>query len=130
MARVLVVDDEPGYRASLEFFLAQAGNDVVAVATAQEAIEQAAHFEPGILVVDWLLGERSTGADLARQLSARLPQLQVILMTGLGASMVRQQISDLNIVGVLEKPFEPQIVIEAVRAAANGHNTAHGPVGS
>ncbi len=37
MARVLVVDDELGYRVSLEFFLNQAGHEVIAVGTTAAA---------------------------------------------------------------------------------------------
>ncbi len=130
MAKVLVVDDEAGYRASLSFFLTQAGNDVVAVATAHDAADQAIAFQPQVLVADWLIGDRGTGADLVRQLRKLIPDLQIILITGLGASMVRQQIEDLRVFQLLEKPFEPRQLIDAVREAAHGHDAAHGPVGS
>jgi CheY-like chemotaxis protein len=129
MAKVLVVDDEAGYRASLKFFLTQAGNEVVAVATALDAANQSTDFRPDVLVADWLIGDRSTGADLARVLRKRFPNLQIIFITGLGASMVRQQIEDLNVFRLLEKPFEPRQLVDAVRQAVEGI-TDHGPVGS
>ncbi|HEY1601975.1 MAG TPA: response regulator [Pirellulales bacterium] len=129
MAKVLVVDDEAGYRASLKFFLTQAGNEVVAVATALDAANQSTDFRPDVLVADWLIGDRSTGADLARVLRKRFPDLRIIFITGLGASMVRQQIEDLNVFQLLEKPFEPRQLVDAVRQAVEGI-TDHGPVGS
>jgi CheY-like chemotaxis protein len=129
MAKVLVVDDEAGYRASLKFFLTQAGNEVVAVATALDAANQSTDFRPDVLVADWLIGDRSTGADLARVLRKRFPNLHIIFITGLGASMVRQQIEDLNVFRLLEKPFEPRQLVDAVRQAVEGI-TDHGPVGS
>ena len=130
MVRVLVVDDEAGYRASLSFFLIQAGNSVVAVATADDARREADILCPDVLVADWLIGGRVTGADLARQLRSQLPDLQVILITGLDACMVRPQLEDLKIFELLEKPFEPGHLVEAVREAGLARNAPPHSLGS
>jgi len=126
----MVVDDELGYRTSLEFFLSQAGFEVLAVAGLAEAVEHAPDFQPEILVADWLLEKKKTGAELARALNQRFTNLKVILMTGLGAGMVREQLGDLEVLCLIEKPFEPRALIDAVRAAAAGSESTHGSVGS
>ncbi|HEY4311828.1 MAG TPA: response regulator [Pirellulales bacterium] len=130
MAKVLVVDDELGYRVSLEFFLAQAGHEVAVVATTAAAIARAQDFQPEILVVDWLLGDKQTGADLIRELRVQLPDIRVIVMSGLGPQMVRHQTEDLRIFRMVEKPFEPGAILDAVREAGAGLDSAHGSVGS
>ncbi len=130
MARVLVVDDELGYRVSLEFFLNQAGHEVIAVGTTAAALAQAVDFQPEVVVVDWLLGDKQTGADLAAALSARNPRLKIILMSGLGPQMMRPQLESLQIFRMVEKPFEPSAIIDAVREAAAGLDSAAGSVGS
>ena len=129
MAKVLVVDDEPGYRASLNFFLTRGGHEVLAVANAAQALERASQFEPQVLVADWLLGTPSNGAELARQLRASLPRLQVILITGLDANVVGQKLEGVSIFRVLEKPFEPSVLEQAVIDAAAAHDTGAGPIG-
>ncbi len=130
MTKVLVVDDEQGYRSSLDFFLSQAGFEVLTVAGLAEAVEQAPDFRPDILVADWLLEKKKTGAELARALLQQFADLKVILMTGLGAGMVREQLGDLEVLCLIEKPFEPRSLIDAVRAAAAGDESTHGSVGS
>ncbi|HVU86180.1 MAG TPA: response regulator [Pirellulales bacterium] len=128
MAKVIVVDDELGYRVSLEFFLRRAGHEVVAVGTPKLAIEQAEGFRPEVLVVDWLLGEKKTGADLVSELRTRLPHLQVVVMSGLGTQIVRGQAEALRIFCMVDKPFEPNTLLEAVNAAVAGLASATGPI--
>lgn len=130
MAKVIVVDDELGYRVSLEFFLRQAGHEVVAVASPGLALERSLEFQPDVLVVDWLLGDKQTGADLVVDLRSRLPHLQVVVMTGLGTQLVRNQVEELGIFRLVDKPFEPKTLLDAVRDAALGSDSAHGAVGS
>ncbi len=130
MAKVLIVDDEPGYRASIEFFLAHAGHQVRAFSTLHEAVATVQDFQPDVLVADWVLGDRRTGAELARELTASHPQLQVILITGLPTRMVREQAADLDVFRLVEKPFEPQELVQAVEDAMHRTDADHGPVGS
>ena len=130
MAKILVVDDEPGYRTGLEFFLSRGGHEVLAVADISQSVEEALQFAPDVLIADWLLGARFTGADLARTLSEHLPNLQVILITGLDANAVRRQLAGFQVYRILEKPFEPATMGDAVRGAIAGLDAAHGSVGS
>ena len=62
----------------------------MAVGTPGLAIERSLEFRPDVLVVDWLLGDKQTGADLVVELRARLPHLQVVVMSGLGTQMGAQ----------------------------------------
>ncbi|MBI2823797.1 MAG: response regulator [Planctomycetia bacterium] len=119
MSKVLVIDDEPGYRASLEFFLTQAGNRVVTAGTAAEAVELAADFQPEVLVADWLLGEQQTGLDVARRLQSLIPALQTIIITALSEDEVRQKATEADVFQCVEKPFEPGALVDAVRRAAS-----------
>ena len=129
MARVLVVDDELGYRVSLEFFLNQAGHEVIAVGTTAAA-RAGRGLPTGSGRRGLAVGRQANRRDLAAALSAQNPRLKIILMTGLGPQMVRPQLESLQIFRMVEKPFEPSEIIDAVREAAAGLDSTQGSVGS
>ncbi|HMQ33767.1 MAG TPA: hypothetical protein PKD53_23745, partial [Chloroflexaceae bacterium] len=57
------------------------------------------------------------GASLAWVLASRLPDLPVVMMSGLAPQAVRERLGGLAVAGVLAKPFGPQEVLERVAHA-------------
>jgi diguanylate cyclase (GGDEF)-like protein len=76
---VLVVDDDRG-RESLIEALTTAGIRALGCGRAEEALELQALHHPAVVIVDYRLPEGS-GADLARALKERDPELPVLLLT-------------------------------------------------
>ncbi|HEX2045496.1 MAG TPA: response regulator [Gaiellaceae bacterium] len=109
MSRVVVVDDEPVVRALVAELLADAGHQVAAVASGEEALPLPADVD--LLVCDLglpgLAGEKVVEAALAER-----PGLAVVVMTG--------DAEDERATGVLAKPFSPAELLEAVAAALGG----------
>ncbi len=65
MTKVLVVDDEPGYRKALQEVIAAAGNSVEVAANSHDAFEIAERFCPDVLIVDWMLENALCGLPCA-----------------------------------------------------------------
>jgi DNA-binding response OmpR family regulator len=118
MVKVLVIDDEPGYRRGLEYLLAQAGYDVRTVAGGDEAIALGQAFQPEVLIVDWLLRSKRTGLDVALELTRTNPDLKTILMSGCASDDLRFVTARASVFRIIEKPFEPRELMAAVREAA------------
>lgn len=79
---ILVTDDEPGIRQSLSMFLGRLGHEVIEAATADAALEMLEHHDFDLVLSDIALPGAATGLDLLTHVKQRLPDVDVILMTG------------------------------------------------
>jgi DNA-binding NtrC family response regulator len=112
--RILLVDDEPAIRQIMQRALANAGCEVHVAKSAEDA--WAAVILSGcydVLVTDVVLpGE--TGYDLAARIVARCPNTRVLLISGYLPHEIVERERGRGF-KVLEKPFGPQQLVEAIR---------------
>ncbi|MGD8451060.1 MAG: response regulator [Phycisphaerae bacterium] len=120
MAKIVVVDDEPAYRAQLERLLRRAGHDVQAVESAEAALRAARECSPDVVVADWMLKNELTGLDVIKQLQAEQPGLATIIVTGYPAEGLQAEVRELTGATVLDKPFEARQLLDAVDEALRG----------
>ncbi len=125
-AAILVVDDEPSVRDIVAYFLKEAGYEVAATGDPDEALALAREGRPDLAILDVLM-PRMDGFDLCQMLrghpeSADLP---VIFLTALGDDISRERARVCGGTMYLEKPFEKDQVLEAVRAALASRPRAH-----
>jgi sigma-B regulation protein RsbU (phosphoserine phosphatase) len=80
IARILVVDDEPGMLRAVERVLSE-DHHVVGTRFSREALALAGEFQPELAIVDIRMPDLD-GFELMAQLKARFPGIDVILMTG------------------------------------------------
>jgi len=102
--RILYVEDNDLVRDIICEILAQPNRSVMAVASAEEALDV---FEPhafDIVVTDVSLPAMS-GLDLARELLQRAPSVAIVIATGYGLEGEDAALGDR--VRVITKPFEP-----------------------
>lgn len=81
MARILIVDDEPGIRKTLALFVGADGHDALTAASAAEALEDM-EAEPADVVITDVMMPGASGIDLLFRIRGRWPHTQVIVMTG------------------------------------------------
>ena len=81
--RLLVVEDEPLLAALLRQVLTGLGFHVAVGHDAAEGRELADSFDPDLALIDVMLGEGSTGVDLAYALHERNPWIALVLITNL-----------------------------------------------
>lgn len=118
--RVLVVDDEPGIRDTLQRSLTRMGYTVVLAADGQEAVEV---FGADPSVIDLVIMDvtmpRMSGDDAFRAMRALRSDVDVILMSGFDRRAVLQRVLGEGAAGVLKKPFtRDELDSELARLAA------------
>ncbi len=116
--RVLIVDDEADIREQLSLSLSMGTYKVKTAASGREAIEVGAHYRPNVLVTDWLLKDRIHGLHVYQALQTVDPSVQSIMITGYASRELREKADSLGVFRFIEKPFEPDHLLEAVGDAA------------
>jgi two-component system response regulator FixJ len=113
---VYVVDDDDAMRDSLDFLLAAAGFSVKAFESASSFLEVLARVQAGCLITDIRMPGMD-GLELLRRVKRERPLLPVIMMTGHGDVPLAVEAMKLGANDFIEKPFEDQRLIDAIRAA-------------
>jgi len=107
--KVLVVDDNETFRATVADMLVKAGAVPLAAATAEEALVllQAGPL-PALVLSDICLGAGLDGLRFKRAVEERWPGLPVALMSGLSPEMLQDREAWDGGAPFLQKPFELQ----------------------
>jgi sigma-B regulation protein RsbU (phosphoserine phosphatase) len=109
-ARILVVDDEPGMLRAVERVLS-GEHHVLGTRLSREALSLAGEFRPDLAIVDIRMPDLD-GFELMAQLKARMPGIDVILMTGsvddLDDKLVRAIRSPAFY--FIQKPFDREVL--------------------
>jgi two-component system response regulator MprA len=113
--RVLVVDDEPAVRDSLERSLSFEGYDVSVARDGLEALDLVASARPDIVVLD-LLMPRLDGLQAVRRLRAGGDDLPVLMLTARDGTSDRVLGLDAGADDYLVKPFALEELLARVRA--------------
>lgn len=82
--KVLLIDDDHGFRATLSLALRRRGCDVLAAASRAEALAQALDAGVSSVLLDMRLSS-SSGMQLIPELRSLLPQARLIILTGYGS---------------------------------------------
>ena len=113
---VYVVDDDDAMRDSLDFLLGAAGFSVRVFDSASSFLANLPSIRFGCLITDIRMPGMD-GLELLRRVKLEKPILSVILMTGHGDVPLAVEAMKLGANDFIEKPFEDQRLIDAVRAA-------------
>ncbi|MFM8766751.1 MAG: phosphate regulon transcriptional regulator PhoB [Rubrivivax sp.] len=115
--RLLVVEDEAAIAELISINLRHAGFNVSTTATAEAAREAVDRELPSLVVLDWMLPDRS-GMALCRQWrsEARTRDLPVIMLTARAEEADQVQGLEAGADDYLVKPFSPRTLVARVRA--------------
>ncbi|CCM80338.1 two-component system response regulator [Rhizobium altiplani] len=114
---VHIVDDEEPVRKSFAFMLAINGYAVKLHQSAASFLSFAPSIHNGILVTDLRMPEIS-GLDLIRQLGVKKIPIPSIVITGHGDVPMAVEAMKAGAVDFIEKPFEDDVIIEAIERAS------------
>ncbi len=117
---VFVVDDDPAVRESLEVLLQSAGLASRAYSNAEEFLDESPGDIIGCLIVDIRMPGLS-GLELQEELNRRGSRLPLIILTGHGDVPAAVQALKAGAVDFLQKPFNPQSLLDLVEEALNRH---------
>jgi putative two-component system response regulator len=115
--RVLVVDDEPGIRATLRRMLEEEGLEVAEAEDGGAALAALRSASPDVVLLDVILPDLD-GFEICRQIKSdpELRLLPVILVTGLGHIEDRVKGIEAGADDFLSKPFERVELLARVRS--------------
>jgi FixJ family two-component response regulator len=111
---IIIVDDDPGIRESLEGLLRSVGLQVKALASVPEFVNEGRPEGPACLVLDVRLPGRS-GLDFQRELSAANIHVPIIFITGYGDIPMSVQAIKGGAIEFLTKPFRDQDLLDAIQ---------------
>jgi two-component system cell cycle response regulator DivK len=119
--RVLVADDNPDLRQLWRAYLTVSGFDVSEAGNGAEAVAKAARELPAVILMDFSMPAMD-GAAAARALKAdpRTAGIPVVGLTGHGTAANAHDFPAVCET-VLEKPLNPEAVVEALRRAVYRH---------
>lgn len=115
-AVVHVIDDDAALRDSLAFLLGAAGLAVRTFESAQSFLQELPSVEAGCVITDVRM-PGIDGLELLRLLQEMGKGLPVIVMTGHGDVPLAVKAMRLGAADFVEKPFEDDVMIDAVRSA-------------
>ena len=115
-ATVFIVDDDPSFRRSLERLVRSDGYQVQVFVSARQFLERADIKKPDCLVVDVRMPGQS-GLDLQQVLETAGSTVPIIFITGHADGPLAEQALRAGAVELLAKPFDGEVLLDAVRRA-------------
>jgi len=117
MAKVLIIDDEPGMRRILTVNLRRDSHVVVEAAGAAEAIALIGREDFDVVLTDHKMPDGS-GLDVLRAVQEDDPSTSVIFLTAVGTLELAVESMRQGAFDFLTKPFIPDVVRAAIRRAS------------
>jgi FixJ family two-component response regulator len=122
---VYVVDDDVAVRESLDLLIRTAGWQPETYASAQAFLARADVPGPSCLVLDVSLPDL-TGLDLQQRIAGERNDLPIIFITGHGDIPMSVRAMKAGAVEFLTKPFNDEMLLQAIAGAIERSRTAHG----
>jgi DNA-binding NarL/FixJ family response regulator len=123
MIKVMLVDDHKLVRAGLQS-LVDSAVDMTVVGTAsdgEEAVSLVGAVDPDVVLMD-LSMPGMNGVEATRQVTARHPDVQVLVLTSFSDGERVRDALDAGAVGYLLKDSDPLELLEGVRAVVRGES--------
>jgi two-component system response regulator FixJ len=116
MPVVHIIDDDEAVRESLGFLLETADFSVKTYDSALAFLDRLPAVEPGCIITDVRMHEMS-GLEMVKRLAELGVDLPVIVITGHGDVPLAVEAMKAGVVDFIEKPFDDQAILSALRAA-------------
>lgn len=81
--KILLVDDDPDLISAFEAILFSRGYDVTTAMSKSEAVEKQKSIKPDLIILDVMMEDEHDGFDLARNFKKTIPDLPIIMLTGI-----------------------------------------------
>jgi CheY-like chemotaxis protein len=114
MAKILVIDDEPGIRELLDTLLRRKGYDVVLADSGLKGLALLRQEHPDVVVLDLKMPEMP-GLAVLRQIRSLDPKKPVIILTGAGTAEAERQVRALGLTEYVEKEFSLHLLGDALK---------------
>jgi two-component system response regulator FixJ len=116
--RAYIVDDDDGFRASLELLLSSDGWTVEAFASPAAFVARSAELDSGLLLLDLHL-PGTTGLELLESGIPELDRFAVVMVTGAGEIQTAVRTIRAGAIDFIEKPFAATELLERLDSLAS-----------
>jgi DNA-binding response OmpR family regulator len=130
--KILIIDDDQGFALALTRFLEKAGYAVRRAENGEEGLRMAAREFPDLIFLDFMMPTK-TGFEVCQELRLipGLCTVPVIVLTAFGQNIgeihgLRQGETGTQVQAVLEKPIEPNVLLERLAEALSHQAQAGG----
>ena len=114
--KVLVVDDDPAVRKSIDRVLSGKGYAVITAENGEEAMRKMKEEKYDVVYTDIRMPGMS-GLDVAEQVKAQKPWTPVVIITGYGTEAAEARAKAAGVSGFLHKPLSPEMIEDSARDA-------------
>jgi CheY-like chemotaxis protein len=117
MAKVLVIDDDPGFRRMVNLVLTRAEHIVIEAEDGNFGLLRFEEEKPDLVISDIVMPGKE-GIETIREIRALSPATPIIAMSGGGASIGLEYLDAAGKLGassILAKPFRPADLAEMVK---------------
>lgn len=115
MAKILVIDDEPGIVRFVRRALEADGHTVYAASDGTDGLRSASEIRPDLVILDLLMPGVSGMGVLAAML-AEAPSTRVLVLSAVGDVQARVKCLEVGAVDFLAKPFAVSELVARVRS--------------
>jgi FixJ family two-component response regulator len=122
---VSVIDDDDSVRTALRRLLRSFGLNVETFATAEEFLARAQGESPGCLILDVRMPGMS-GLELQQRLGSESRRIPIVFITAHEDPQARHEALAAGAVDFLLKPFDEQVLLNAVSQALGRDDEARG----
>ncbi|HYV28923.1 MAG TPA: sigma-54 dependent transcriptional regulator [Candidatus Eisenbacteria bacterium] len=126
-AKVLLIEDDPGIRDTLQRVLVEEGHEVAVEEQGDQGLARAAEDAFNVVITDLRLPGLG-GLELVRQLHTAKPRLPIILITAFGTTETAIEATKFGAYDYVLKPFDIQEMLTLVGKAADSNRLMSQPV--
>jgi len=121
-AKILIVDDDPGFRAVLSRVFHLRGYEIALAATGREVLEKVEAEAPDVILLDLHLDDLS-GLELIRRVTSDHPSVRCILLTGDSSPTTVSDAFKAGVYDYLRKPYDLKQLLVSVQRALDQRQT-------
>jgi len=114
--KVLVVDDDPAVRKSIDRVLTGKGYAVITAENGEEALRKLNEEKYDLIYTDIRMPGMS-GLEVAEQVKARKPWTPVVIITGYGTDAAQARAKAAGVSSFVHKPLSPEMIEDSARDA-------------
>jgi CheY-like chemotaxis protein len=117
MGKILVIDDDPGFRKMINLTLTRAQHQVIEAQDGNEGVRRFKEYLPDLVICDIVMPEKE-GIATILEIRTISPDIPIIAMSGGGANIGMQYLEAAGKLGanaILSKPFRPADLAEVVK---------------
>lgn len=118
---ILVMEDDQTISAALDMILTEAGYDIDVAETGEAALELFERKQFDLIIADLKL-PGINGMEVIKQVKEKKPEMEVIVITGVGTQPIAEEALELGAHDFLPKPFTDDQIKTAINEALKQHD--------